>query len=357
MLPGSWAISVENFHCASVRQFKLVHGLLRIGARLIPSEAFEANQSRLLTHHCRSFHPISLPSGGRRFKHRLCEKVFKHKNSLKKRDVDAHDNGKTEISKSTRYKCKICGDSFPTKRSMYYHRQRHQEKPLQCPKCDQTFYSKWFLERHLLVHSDEKPFRCALCERTFKTASHLNVHLERHGKERNFKCTKCSAAFRSLANLHNHTKLHGKDNSKHSCKLCDAKFIRPAHLREHMQVHSNVRDFACGHCPYRAKTKERLTLHEMTHLPPEEKRQFACAECKKTYISKSGLYFHVRRNHTLSASSSRRGGSSSWREKKARVQMLNVECCWMLGIGRDGIYLCIRMFPPLRMLIWIVSTV
>ena len=38
MLPGSWAVSVENFHGTSVRQFKLVHGLLRIGARLIHGE-------------------------------------------------------------------------------------------------------------------------------------------------------------------------------------------------------------------------------------------------------------------------------------------------------------------------------
>lgn len=53
----------------------------------------------------------------------------------------------------------------------------------------------------------------------------------------------------------------------HKCQLCDKQFQRPSSLDTHMNTHSNVRPFACGHpgCDARFNARSNALRHRHIH--------------------------------------------------------------------------------------------
>ncbi|KAG6526120.1 transcription factor IIIA-like [Zingiber officinale] len=84
---------------------------------------------------------------------------------------------------------------------------------------------------------------------------------------------------------------------QHTCKECGASFLKPSHLKQHIQSHSIERPFTCSvdDCHASFKRKDHLTRHSLTH----QGKLFACpvSNCNCKFGFKANIKRHVREIH------------------------------------------------------------
>ena len=57
----------------------------------------------------------------------------------------------------------------------------------------------------------------------------------------------------------------GRPDMKHKCSVCLNSFKRKSHLVQHMQTHTDLREFVCHHCERTYKRKGELLRHMKVH--------------------------------------------------------------------------------------------
>ncbi|XP_010615762.2 myc-associated zinc finger protein [Fukomys damarensis] len=88
-----------------------------------------------------------------------------------------------------------------------------------CEMCGKAFRDVYHLNRHKLSHSDEKPYQCPVCQQRFKRKDRMSYHVRSHD---------------------------GAVHKPYNCSHCGKSFSRPDHLNSHVrQVHSTERPFKC----------------------------------------------------------------------------------------------------------------
>eukprot|EP00064_Thunnus_orientalis_P006660 superscaffoldBa00000703_g6678 len=88
-----------------------------------------------------------------------------------------------------------------------------------CDMCGKAFRDVYHLNRHKLSHSDEKPFECPICQQRFKRKDRMTYHVRSHD---------------------------GGVHKPYICSVCGKGFSRPDHLSCHVKhVHSSERPFKC----------------------------------------------------------------------------------------------------------------
>ncbi|GAB0096618.1 zinc finger protein 732-like isoform X1 [Sergentomyia squamirostris] len=90
----------------------------------------------------------------------------------------------------------------------------------------------------------------------------------------------------------------GRSKTEHICTICSKKCLRKYLLEEHMWKHSSKeRPFSCSECPKKFITYKKLKLHEMIHLPDEQKLIHPCPHCEKRFSKMPKMQAHVRAVH------------------------------------------------------------
>ena len=77
--------------------------------------------------------------------------------------------------------CEICTEVFIDKQTYKYHLQSAHEIEMNCPKCKicgASFKTKYFVDRHMSVHSTDKGYSCSKCGKKF-TQSFNKIKHER----------------------------------------------------------------------------------------------------------------------------------------------------------------------------------
>uniref|UniRef100_A0A3B3R7R8 Myc-associated zinc finger protein n=1 Tax=Paramormyrops kingsleyae TaxID=1676925 RepID=A0A3B3R7R8_9TELE len=126
-----------------------------------------------------------------------------------------------------------------------------------CDMCGKAFRDVYHLNRHKLSHSDEKPFECPICQQRFKRKDrmtyhvrshdgdvnkppdHLSCHVKHvHSTERPFRCqvTACTAAFATKDRLRSHMIRH---EGKVTCNVC-GKMLSAAYITSHLKTHGQT---------------------------------------------------------------------------------------------------------------------
>uniref|UniRef100_A0A3Q0SNN2 Vascular endothelial zinc finger 1b n=1 Tax=Amphilophus citrinellus TaxID=61819 RepID=A0A3Q0SNN2_AMPCI len=136
--------------------------------------------------------------------------------------------------------CDMCGKAFRD----VYHLNRHKlshsdEKPFECPICQQRFKRKDRMTYHVRSHDGgvHKPYICSVCGKGFSRPDHLSCHVKHvHSSERPFKCQACTSAFATKDRLRSHMIRH---EGKVTCNIC-GKMLSAAYITSHLKTHGQA---------------------------------------------------------------------------------------------------------------------
>ncbi len=72
-----------------------------------------------------------------------------------------------------------------------------------CEMCGKAFRDVYHLNRHKLSHSDEKPFECPICQQRFKRKDRMTYHVRSHdgGVHKPYICSVCGKGFSRYVEL------------------------------------------------------------------------------------------------------------------------------------------------------------
>ncbi|XP_018615920.2 telomere zinc finger-associated protein [Scleropages formosus] len=208
--------------------------------------------------------------------------------------------GAARDSKRSSVQCPTCQKTFLSKYYLKVHNRRHTgEKPFECSKCGKCYYRKENLLEHEArncLSRTEVVFSCNLCPMTFRRRLELRLHTVTHTGEMPNKCTSCSEQFMQKKDLKIHLiKVHGAPKP-HACSLCPKCFLSRTELRLHeASKHRGEKLFVCEECGHRASSRNGLQMHiKAIH---RNERPFVCEFCKHAFTQKANLNMHLR-THT-----------------------------------------------------------
>ncbi|XP_043684909.1 zinc finger protein 658B-like [Vespula pensylvanica] len=206
-----------------------------------------------------------------------------------------------ELSNShpKRYKCKLCTKVFSQKSKLLAHQISHSDqRPFKCLSCEKAYASKSKLNAHMRLHTKKNVHFCKLCNKIFTYPSYLEEHMKTHNKVysdskkvlqlEGFQCNTCKKRFRLIKNLKAHEKLHtGKDLIQ--CEICDKRFSQNYNLKVHLQTHKSIKMHKCEYCNKCFTQKGNLVEHLRIHT---KIKPFECKLCGKTFSQSSHLKNH-----------------------------------------------------------------
>ena len=206
------------------------------------------------------------------------------------------------------YICPKCGTERKNTRSMQQHLSWHQKYPSEdfhtshiCKECGKVCADHSLLRAHCrLVHSP-RTFVCAedQCDKSFKSKEGLKQHMLVHSGVKNFICSQCGYAVRTKHHLKLHIlKKHTEMKKSIPCEVCGKLFRHISNLKCHFYTHKArlEREHRCEPCGLTFRTQKSLESHMALHDPT---RPFKCSKCELRYKNKDALVAHenTHQNH------------------------------------------------------------
>ena len=225
------------------------------------------------THHLKSVH------NDHRHACNVCAKLFKLRGSLLVHQRVVHN----PIGEDRAFHCRTCNRKFSNKYRRDNHEKRHGDsRHFDCEKCDLSFEEKGEYEVHIETHINMH--RCDVCQESFNSESALVVHSVSCHKQTDIKAENDMVAACDLQQFHRSdckqepfsgpqsvSTFEGsnppsvdQNDAAFSCKVCDKKFKKEAHLNQHVQTHE-VKQWDCDVCKKSFTTKYFLKKHKRLH--------------------------------------------------------------------------------------------
>lgn len=189
-------------------------------------------------------------------------------------------------------KCVACGQEFPNIGSLVQHcRENHQTSKQQadewrlgthrCPQegCSFTAWDPDHLRVHVEGHQDAQllPFPCAhhQCPHMYVQEQHVLEHLCTHegipGSE-GFSCEHCGHRAKTRQHLDMHMLTHGDKILECEHEGCEFRTAHPNSLQVHMAVQHGDLHLECPQgCGYRTSVQGQLNRHVSGHAKAQEK--------------------------------------------------------------------------------------
>lgn len=196
-----------------------------------------------------------------------------------------------KLSKSA-VSCKLCKETFSTHGQLLLHMAVHYPNYI-CDTCEKAFAYKKCLIMHMKVH--EGTSSCNICGKIVKS-SFLSLHMDSHS---NFKCPHCSDRFETVNVRHEHIRMVHADITMYNCEYCSKKFYFLQNLTKHVnRSHLRILNFICGLCDKRFFYKNELKNHMKIHSGVKD---YECDICHKKfyifkYLKKHLNNYHVKNN-------------------------------------------------------------
>ncbi|XP_063828495.1 zinc finger protein 260-like isoform X2 [Ostrinia nubilalis] len=230
-----------------------------------------------------------------------CSQVFNRVSDLVRHESVKHFNQneleKAEIfsqidqsDENKNFECDICLAKFKSVNSLSAHKRVHIDKSriLSCSSCGKVFKKTNHLKRHEMTHAN-RPFKCNMCPKSFLSESILKEHLNVHCNLKPYNCSLCLKSFAFISTLKKHLKTHTRERG-YMCAMCGKTFDSSSNLNQHMKRHIGLKLFSCSLCPQTFVSKGELKSHNITHTG---ERPYSCDQCGATFAKRNSLSKHM----------------------------------------------------------------
>ena len=227
--------------------------------------------------------------------------------------IQARRKNTTKKTDKTEFKCEFCEKTFPTE----YYLDRHivchtQEQKYPCDQCDSKFRHQSSLMKHKKKH-DGVSYTCHICGKTYSyaqgLAEHINdKHLNKKPKqskcsqlEKKYICDDCGKAFIGKGDLDRHKIIKHTKNFPLKCEKCGLGFINSKRKQfekhiERCQGEPRTRNkiWTCEQCGKEFNKKSNYQVHLKHH---SQIKDFSCMSCGKAFYAKRALIQHTEKHH------------------------------------------------------------
>ena len=261
--------------------------------------------------------PLTGPNDCFLFHCALCMQNFNTNDEQLVHDEEKHFN------KDGNFQCFECEFSSAEKRSVWQHYSEHHQlthnsdmvsshqlKLLCCQMCDQAFFGRSFLRKHIQqAHGLEIVItKCLLCPRKCFSQKYAFEHMEKYHVGYKILCSVPYCKWRSSGKmlsepystnveLEEHTKEKHISADKYTCHICGTVFSKGqrAMFNRHTESHSmGEPTFNCQHC-------SKCFFFETDRIAHTKKFHTTkyCDSCEYKTPSLQVLKSHVRSHHTM----------------------------------------------------------
>ncbi|CAL8070277.1 unnamed protein product [Orchesella dallaii] len=226
-----------------------------------------------------------------------CEKTYRTISLLNHHMKMVHlPEGQRPPKRKLEFYCGVCHRVLHSKRSYLNHCQLHQEKPIKCSFCSETFTRHSVLVRHIRIAHDsqyesKESKDCPVCQKKLHPNSMIK-HMRIHANEKPYSCNVCGKFFRTYANLTSHSWSHTNVDKPHKCRLCSKSYLFKKNLENHMMVHKKrTMHFVCNECGVKFTHKVNMKRHLEEHF---KEKNHVCKVCGKAFQRNYYLIEHER---------------------------------------------------------------
>ncbi|KAI4494764.1 hypothetical protein M0804_000965 [Polistes exclamans] len=225
-------------------------------------------------------------SNSRPHKCRICSKGFKTGAYLS-RHMEIHDEP------AQLHACTLCDFKARTKPylKIHYIRKHTEDYNYSCEQCGKMFKVQSDYTTHMKDHDTESCV-CDICGSSYpsKSSLYFHKHYKHKTKIKEFECSTCRKKFKSQKNLDNHAELH---KMKYVCEQCGMEFKFKYGLTKHLRTHSGEKSYLCAIC---GKTFGCLSSQKIHLLKHVGERPYVCDICGQSFTQRSPMMLH-RRKH------------------------------------------------------------
>ena len=150
----------------------------------------------------------------------------------------------------------------------------------------------------MLRHKRKLSVTCNTCKKILSSQQALNTHKRIHTGEHPYCCSQCGKKFTDESAYQRHLNIHISNNEKKQfpCKFCDKTFNACATRYIHVKRDHEVSIHQCNSCEYSARYKYDLKSHINHKHSNIEKITVSCQECGKRLKQKC-LNNHMKQVH------------------------------------------------------------
>jgi KRAB domain-containing zinc finger protein len=177
---------------------------------------------------------------------------------------------------SSTMNCMYCAKKFPSLSSLEAHMALHKFNQTEA---EGTTAAAIYGQRTETTTPSDLTISCAVCDKSFATLGQLTSHSRTHNVVREcavasapprptFKCMFCTKVLTHPSNLKRHIRtahFESSDMKVYTCETCAKSFKDPSALKQHSNLHLEVRPFPCRVCPKSFGLRSQLETHERVH--------------------------------------------------------------------------------------------
>ncbi|XP_011862568.1 PREDICTED: uncharacterized protein LOC105559114 [Vollenhovia emeryi] len=225
-------------------------------------------------------------SNSRPHKCTICSKGFKTGAYLS-RHMEIHDEP------AQLHACTLCDFKARTKPylKIHYIRKHTEDYNYSCEQCGKMFKVQSDYTTHMKDHDTESCV-CDICGTSYpsKSSLYFHKHYKHKTKIKEFECQVCRKRFKTQKNLDSHAELH---KMKYVCEQCGMEFKFKYGLTKHLRTHSGEKSYLCAICGKTFGCLSSQKIHLLTHVG---ERPYVCDICGQSFTQRSPMMLH-RKKH------------------------------------------------------------